>query len=96
MQTIWRWLKDNWRWIIFPVGLITLLYSARRCSPRPSTPVPLTTSTIADLEEHRKDREAAKVRADKRQGLAKEEIAKEVESDQKDDLESIIDKFNRL
>lgn len=95
MQKLWKWAKNNWTLIIFPVGLITLFVSVWRCLFFRSSDIPEPMG-VNVLRNHQKEVEILRENADRRDAQAKEEITKDMTIYREGGLDKIVDDVNKL
>lgn len=93
MQKVWAWIKKYWKWVLFPIGILGLVFSAAmaaRWKPDPNpTPVPDPVPEALDELERAAAERKAKLEELERKHQARLE---QLSIDQRAEYEALKDK----
>lgn len=93
MLVVWRWLKKYWKWILFPIGIISVILAWVSRGGRIPPLVSGTTDEAADeaLEDYKKASQEYKEKLDEIHKKAEERL-KDASEEQLKEYEEIKDK----
>lgn len=107
LRAVWSWLKRNWKWVVFPIGLLSFIMAVvtgasalkRYADPPPdldeTTREALKKLRSAELERNRKVAELEVEHKERLRQLSGDQQT-ELEELQDQPLEEVVEWFNQL